>query len=387
MNRVPYYWRFSAFYFFYFGSLGALIPYWGLYLQALGFDAKAIGEFMAIILGTKLIAPNIWGWLADHTGRHIALVRVTSLLTVLSFLGVLVTDTYLWLALVMTTFSFFWNAALPQFEATTMAHLKTQTHRYSQIRLWGSIGFIITVALFGWLFEYVRVTLLPILLVGLLAGIWLTSWLVPEKITRQHDNNTESFYQVLKQPAVIALFSVCFLMQASHGPYYTFYSIYLEDYGYSRYLIGQLWALGVIAEVGVFLVMHHWLKSYRLNSLFIISLALTGGRWLLIGYYVESLPILLFAQLLHGASFGLFHGVAMQLIRQSFADHQMGRAQALYGSLSFGAGGVLGSLVSGYMWDSLGASTIYLSAAVTCAVAVWISWQWVGRIQENNLNK
>lgn len=388
MNSVPYYWRFSAFYGFYFGSLGALIPYWGLYLQTLGYDAKAIGELIAIILATKIIAPNIWGWLADHTGRHIALVRVTSLLTVLCFLGVLIGDSYLWLAFVMAMFSFFWNAALPQFEATTMAHLGTQAHRYSQIRLWGSVGFIAAVVLLGWLFEYVSITLLPIILASLLAGIALTSWLVPEKITTpRQSNNTESFYQVIKQPAVIALFLVCFLMQASHGPYYTFYSIYLQDYGYSRDLIGQLWALGVLAEIGIFLVMHHWLKHYRLNSLLTISLAITGGRWLLIGYSVESLPILLFAQLLHGASFGVFHGVAMQFIRQYFGDHQMGRAQALYGSFSFGAGGAVGSLISAYTWDSGSAHLSYLWAAATCAVAVWISWQWVGRIQENRTNE
>ena len=383
MNTVPYYWRFSAFYLLYFGSLGALLPYWGLYLQALGFDAQAIGELIAIILATKIIAPNIWGWIADHTGRHIALVRVTSLSTVLCFLGMFVGHSYLWLALVSFAYSFFWNAALPQFEATTMAHLGAQAHRYSHIRLWGSIGFIITVMLFGWLFQYVSVTLLPTLLIGLFAAIWLASWLVPEKVTAQALVSTDSFYQVIKRPEVIALFLVCFLMQTSHGPYYTFYSIYLEDYGYSRDLIGQLWALGVIAEVGVFLVMHRWLKCYRLSRLLIISLGLTSGRWLLIGFYVESLPVLLFAQLLHAASYGMYHGVAIHLIRQCFADRHLGRSQALYSSLGFGAGGAVGSLVSGYTWESAGAQVSYLWAAVICLVAVWISWRWVGCIQES----
>jgi len=373
------YWRLSAFYLFYFGSLGALMPYWSLYLKELGFDAQAIGELIAIILATKIIAPNIWGWIADHTGRHIALVRLSSLLSVLCFLGVFLGNSYLWLALVFTAFSFFWNAALPQFEATTLAHLGTQSHRYSHIRLWGSIGFIITVVLFGWLFQYVTITLLPTFLIGLFAGIWLTSLLVPEKATAQLSVSSESFFKIVKRPSIIALFLICFLMQASHGPYYTFYSIYLEDYGYSRDLIGQLWALGVIAEVGAFLVMHRLLMRFRLRHLLIISLGLSAVRWLLIGYYVESLPILLFAQLMHAASFGMYHGVMMQSIRQTFADRHQGRAQALYSSLSFGAGGAVGSLVSGYTWESAGAQMSYLWAALICGVAVWISWQWVGR--------
>lgn len=378
LKIVPYYWHLSAFYLFYFGSLGALIPYWSLYLKNLGFDAQAIGELIAIILATKIIAPNIWGWIADHTGRHVALVRLSALLTILCFSGVFLGNSYLWLALVMGMFSFFWNAALPQLEATTLAHLGTQAHRYSQIRLWGSIGFIITVMLFGWLFQYISITLLPIFLISLFSGIWLTSLLVPEKTTTQSSLSSQSFYQVLKRPEVIALFLVAFLMLASHGPYYTFYSIYLEEYGYTRNSIGQLWALGVVAEIGIFLIMHRLLIRFPLKHLLIISLALTAIRWILIGYYVESLPILVFAQLLHAASYGLYHGVAMHLIRQYFTDRHQGKAQALYGSLGFGAGSAVGSLISGYTWESVGAQMNYVWASIICVIAIWISWRWIG---------
>ncbi len=377
MNGVPYYWRLSAFYLFYFGSLGALMPYWSLYLKELGFEAQAIGELIAIIMATKIIAPNIWGWIADRTGRHITLVRMSSLLTVFCFLGVFLGESYLWLAIVLGLFSFFWNAALPQFEATTFAHLGSQAHRYSHIRLWGSIGFIITVVLLGWLFQFISILWLPSLLISLFCGIGLSSFLVSEKTTLPSTVSDESFYQIIKQPSVIALFLICFLMQTSHGPYYTFYSIYLEDYGYTRDLIGQLWALGVIAEISVFLVMHRLLMHFSLKFLLIISLSVTGVRWLLIGYSVESLPLLVFAQLMHAASFGMYHGVIMQLIRQTFSDRHQGKAQALYSSLSFGAGGALGSLISGYTWGNVGASLSYLWAALICGVAVWISWQWI----------
>lgn len=374
---IPYYWRLSAFYWFYFGSLGALMPYWSLYLQAQGFESQAIGELVAILLVTKIIAPNIWGWIADYTRRPLLLVRLGSLFAVISFAGVLFGQSYLWLAFISVVFSFFWNAALPSFEATTFAILGAQSHRYSQIRLWGSVGFIVTVVLFGYLFDYLSITSLPIFLLILFTGIWLTSLFIPETQTTTTSLATESFNQVIKQPAVIALFLVCLLMQASHGPYYTFYSIYLDNYGYSRQLIGQLWALGVIAEIGVFLVMHHLLTSINLTILLIISFGLTGGRWLLIGYYPEFLSILVFAQLLHAASFGVYHGVVMQLIRQRFVDHHQGKAQALYSSLSFGLGGALGSLISGYTWENFAPFVSYGWAAVACGLAVWISWRWI----------
>ncbi len=376
METVPY-WRLSAFYLFYFGSLGALIPYWGLYLQSQGFSAEDIGKLMAVILITKLIAPNVWGWIATRTGRHLDLVRLSSLLAVICFCGVFVSHHPLWLVFVMAIFSFFWNAALPQIEAMTFAHLGEYFHRYSHIRLWGSIGFVITVVLLGWLFEQFDITLLPILLVGLFTSIWLTSLLVPEHDRDYLAVSQETLHQIIRRPAVIALLVVCFLMQLSHGPYYTFYSIYLEEHNYNRSIIGQLWALGVIAEVGAFLVMHYWLARFKLCTLMIASLILSGLRWLMIGYGANYFLLLVAAQLLHAASFGLFHGVSVQFIRRHFPGRIQGQGQALYSSLSFGAGGALGSFASGYIWENLGMEMTYVLASMICGIAVIVSWRWL----------
>ena len=72
--RIPY-WRLSSFYFYFFGLLGALLPFWGLYLREQGFSLGQIGQLMAILVGTKLVAPNAWGWLADHTGHRLTAIR------------------------------------------------------------------------------------------------------------------------------------------------------------------------------------------------------------------------------------------------------------------------------------------------------------------------
>ena len=374
---MNYYWQLSVFYLFYFGSLGALVPYFTLYLHTLGFNAETIGELMAVIMATKIIAPNIWGWVADKTGKHMLLVRLGSILATLFFAGIMFNQSYGWLVIILFLFSFFWNATLPQFEAITFVLLGNQSHRYSMIRLWGSVGFIITVALFGWLFQYVNIILLPILLTGLFACIWLTSLLIPEQAANNFSTSSESFYQILKRPTVIALFFSCFLMQLSHGPYYTFYSIYLESHGYLSSTIGSLWALGVAAEVAIFLIMQYLFANFATSKLFTLSLITAAIRWLLIGFYIESVTLVIIAQLLNAASFGLYHAVAMQLIRQHFSDNHQGKAQALYGSLSFGVGGAMGSLISGYTWEIYGASANYLCSSIICIIATLVSWRWI----------
>jgi PPP family 3-phenylpropionic acid transporter len=366
------YWRLSGFYLFYFASLGALLPYWSLYLKSLDFSITEIGQLMAILMATKIVAPNVWGWIADRTGQRMRIIRMASLLAIISFAGVFVTDTFWWLATVLVVFSFFWNATLPQFEVTTMNHLGDDMHRYSGIRLWGSVGFILAVAGLGVLLGHYSAAVLPYVLLGLFVLIWINSLCVPESAAGHLPLDQEPLRRVLRRPVVLSLLAVCFLVQASHGAYYSFFSLYLEGFGYSTTVIGQLWALGVLSEIGVFLLMPVLMPRFGARNLLLLAVVLTTLRWLLTAFYADNLIVITLSQTLHAASFGLYHAVMIFIIHSLFTGTHQGRGQALYSSLSFGAGGAAGTLVSGYLWSGLGPQAMYLVAAAIslCAVAV-----------------
>jgi len=364
----------SSFYFFYFASLGALIPYWALYLESLDFTPRQIGELMAILMATKIVAPNIWGWIADHTGRGMGVVRLGSLLAMLSFTILFFGQSYLWIAMVMLLFSFFWNAVLPQFEAVTLDHLGAEQQRYSSIRLWGSVGFIVVVAGLGPALDSYGVELLPWVISGLLVAICIAAWGVPERKAGDPQQPEHSLLRILIRPQVLVLLVACFLMQASHGPYYTFYTIYMEQHGYSRSLIGQLWGLGVLAEVGIFLMMHRLVSRISLPILLFYSLLLAAVRWICIALWAEYLYVMLFAQTLHAASFGVFHASAIALVHRFFIAGHQGKGQALYSSISFGAGGAVGSLYGGYMWEQFGPPSAFLVAALLALAGMMLTW-------------
>ncbi|MDH5435982.1 MAG: MFS transporter [Gammaproteobacteria bacterium] len=376
-NNITPYWRLSGFYFFYFASLGALIPYWSVYLKSLGFNYAEIGELFAILIATKVIAPNIWGWIADHKGKRMMIVRLGSLLAMIAFIGVFFVTSYWGIALAMIVFSFFWNAVLPQFEATTMTHMQDEPHKYSSIRLWGSVGFIVAVAALAPVLEKYGAGLLPTFLFILIAGIWLMSLTVPERAAGHLHISHERLRSILVRPEVAGLLIASFLMQASHGPYYTFYTVYMEDSGYSRTLVGQLWALGVLAEIGIFMLMHRLVPLFGLRNLLLASFIFTSARWILIGGFVDMLGIMILAQILHAASFGIFHACTIQLIHRFFKGKHQGKGQALYSSFSFGAGGAVGSLYGGYVGESMGPEYAYFISAIICVVAFAISWRMI----------
>ncbi|MEY3218896.1 MAG: hypothetical protein RIT27_253 [Pseudomonadota bacterium] len=373
-SSLPYR-RLSGFYFGYFAALGVIVPYWTLYLQALGFKSGEIGELMAIWMSARIVAPTFWAWITEQIGYPMRIVRYSILATTFCFSLIFGVDDFWQSAAIMLLFSFFWNAALPQFEVVTLTHLGAQLHHYSRIRVWGSLGFIVFSLGMGKLLEIESLLIIPFVIFGIFIGTWLISLSVPESKSLHHETVSLPFKEILFQPAVLALLMGCFLMQASHGVYYAFYSPYLTLQGYSKTWIGALWSLGVLAEIVLFLLMPYLSARFNQKTLFLTAFFLAGLRWLMIAWGANMIIVLLSAQLLHAASFGLYHVVSIQLISKYFSGRYQGRGQALYGSVSYGIGGSLGTLYAGYLYE-IDPQWSYLGATFFCVIAFLII-KWV----------
>lgn len=377
MSDLPY-WRLSGFYFFYFAFVGAMSPFWGLYLQSLSFDAFEIGVLMSLLQVMRIFAPNIWGHIADRTGRRTPIVQIAALGSALAFAGVFFGSGFWWLFAVMAALSFFWSASLPLVEAMTLSHLRERTDAYGRIRLWGSIGFILMVVGLGYAFDYVAIAWLPWAVLAVMLGIAAFARAIPEAEILPHAGDHVPVWDVLKRPEVASLLVACLLMAAAHGPYYTFYSIYLVDHGYDKSTVGWLWALGVLCEIGIFLVIPRIFKRVTPRRLILASFALAAVRFLLIAWGVESAWLVWGAQTLHAFTFGTYHAAAVALIHRHFRGRHQARGQAFYTSLSYGIGGTLGGVASGLTWVSPGPAWTFTLAAASAALAWVVYALWGG---------
>tara|TARA_R110001583_G_scaffold93602_2_gene236553 strand:+ start:572 stop:1723 length:1152 start_codon:yes stop_codon:yes gene_type:complete len=372
------YWRLSSFYFFYFALLGAIAPFLGLFFQSKGFDEVEIGTLMAVLMGTRIIAPNIWGWLADRSGQRIRIIRTGSLLTLMIFSAAFWAETFLHWALLMFGFSFFWNAVLPQFEAVTLLALGVDQHSYSRVRLWGSIGFIFAVVILGWLFDWLEIGLLIPVMWGLMLLVWLASLCIdPPSESRVEGERLSGLWSIIKRPPVLSFFAVYLLLQLSHGPYYSFYSIYMSEQGYDKTQIGLLWALGVVAEVLMFLVMHRLLGWIGLRVMVQLGMAVCALRWLMIALLPDQLWAVLLAQLFHAVTFGCLHAAGIALVHHFFPASHQGQGQALYSSIGFGVGGALGAFLSGWIWNQYDGTTMFLFAVSISLLGWLLAWRGI----------
>lgn len=361
--------RICAFYACYFATIGVLLPFLGLYLRHSGFQPVAIGQLMAVLMAMRIIAPGLWAWLADVSGRRTVLMRSAAVAAPFLFAGLAAGQGFAWAATSLALFGCVWGGILPQFEANTMDHLGPEPQRYGRMRLWGSLGFILAVVGGGWLFSGDRVGLVPLVALGLLAMTGLATLLTPAAAGRQHQGDGGGLLRVLARREVLGLLVGCILLQASFGPYYVFFTIYLRDLGYATETAGLMWAWGVAAEIAVFAYTPRLLQRWPPHGLLTAALLATAVRWLLTAWFPDSLWMLLLAQTLHMAGFGISHAVAVWLVHRYFGGRLQNRGQALYTSLGFGLGGAVGSLMAGYLWDFPGPAAAWLTAALLAALA------------------
>jgi PPP family 3-phenylpropionic acid transporter len=357
------YLQLSSFYFFYFSCLGAFLPYWPLYLNDKNFSAYEIGMITGVMIGTKIIAPNLWGWIADKTGLRHRVIQLGTFCSFVIFMFASTIENFSSMLTLIFFFSFFWNASLPQFEAVTMNALGSSYNKYSQIRLWGSLGFIISVLSLSVLTNKFGISVVPLCICFYLFLTWLVTLFIksPDTISKTHNN---SLMSIVMKPAVVGILISCFLMQLSHGPFYAFFAIYLSENSYNTNLIGIIWSLGVIAEILIFMKISSWIPKYGLQNLFIISFVFAVARWLLISFFADNIILVVIATLFHAITYGMYHAVSISLIHEYFTGELQGRGQALYSSVSFGLGGSIGSFYSGYFWESAGGSTVFLYASL-----------------------
>ena len=367
-NSIPQI-RLAALYFAFFAYVGGYSPYVTLYFQSIGQSAQAIGILLAISQAIRVFSPPIWAWLADRTGARLQLLQVALVLSALCFAGFFFTTSFAGLAFVLLVQSFCAGGVNPLAETITFAALRDAVAKYGSIRLWGSVGFIAAVLGVGYQLDHAPPSAMLWSVLAMLIAAVLVSWTLPVTAVPAHVKG-ERVRSVLRRPAVIALFTACFLMSMAHGPLYAFYTIHLAEHGYAKSSIGWLWSLGVIAEIVVFWMMPRWLHASTLGPVLIATFVCAVVRFALVGWFPKVVVAQLIGQILHGATFGAYHVCSIALVNRWFGEAGRARGQALYASISFGAGGMIGSAASGWLWESVGPAMMFSIASGVAAVGL-----------------
>ena len=361
--------RFSVFYFFYYAALGAFTPYIGRWVDSMGHGGYVVGGVLGLWYASRIAAPPAWN-AALQRARAPGLWFVGACAaTLLCFSGFTQARGAVAILAVMACFGLAYNAAMPQFEAMTLAALGPRSADYGRIRVWGSVGFLFVASSYGWLMDRLGDASFPWIALPLFAGMLAAAW--PHRNDRppEHLDSVHDAGHLWKRPGVRRFLLVALLMQVGFGAFYVFYTLHLQAAGHSGAVVGGLWALGVIIEIALFWQAPRLIARFGAARLLQACLAATIGRWLVVAWYPESLPLMALAQVTHALGFAMFHACCMRLMADFFPGGRAAAGQSLLYGFSGGVGGVLGAAMAAVAWERSGGALAFSLGAAVVAVA------------------
>jgi PPP family 3-phenylpropionic acid transporter len=366
--------RLAAFYFIGLASMGLYGPYWGLYLKSLAYSPLQIGIIMALPPLANLIAPGISGSIADKRGRRVDMLRWLSISTALLFSATLINNTFLWQLTSLFAVFLAFTAMTPLVEATALSYLQGKTHQYGKIRVWGTVGYIMLAVIGGYVTEKVGIHILPLLLLFLLGCVALGSFALPPDQTVPHKATVQgNFFAATRKKDPLLLYISCFFIVLAHGIYNGFYSIHLMEQGYNKIVIGGMWMSATVSEAVFFMLSSYLLVNFSVKKVYILSFIVASLRFVMIGWYADTVWLLVILQLLHGLTFSMHHAASMVYLEKFYSPSLLSRAQALYSAFPYGVGAALGGIMAGAVWTSIGAAWVFTLAGGLAFIGLLIS--------------
>ena len=364
---------------------GALFnPYLPLWLKSMGLDLVVISLLCSIQPATRMFAPYVWGAFSDRSGERVKLIRLAAFLALVASVGFWLRGGVGWLSVVLLLMYVQISGMMSMNEAA-VTHAVSHggvfnPALYGRVRLWGSLGFMLAVLAAGAWYEHVGMSSFPLIATCSLVALLLSTLYVPDAKEVPHAAGSVRavpLAPVLRRPEVRWFFSSVFFHILSHMGIYTFFSLYLDALGYSKTMIGLLWAVSVTVEIGWFFTQSRWMHRLSLSGWLVLGAAVMVLRMVATASMASVLWVLVLVQALHALTFAAHHSACMALVSHHFPGALRGRGQALYIVIGYGTPGVIGGLLGGQLSEHLGLASVFwgtsamAAMACLCACKVW----------------
>ncbi len=360
--------RLRLFYFLYYGSIGAFLPYLAPYLKGLGFSGAEIGTVQMVgplVTGPAALA---WALAADRLGAPGRVLAMATLwaLAAIAFLPLAHTPGAV--AAVLFFNSLGAAAVVPLVDSVAVEWVRTRPGlAYARIRLFGSLGFIAVAQGLGLLLsargDRPGDVAVPLAVVVAVAGYAVTARGLPAPPRPGGRPGLADLRALLADRRLLVLLLASALHWAGCAPYHVFYGVFVRDLGLPAAATGLGMAVGVSAEVLVLLAFSRLQRRFSPRALFALAFAATSLRWWLLSRSGGPVSVV-GLQVLHGLTFGAFWGSAVEAMSVLVPARLRSTGQALFGAVVFGGGNALGYQLSGLGYDHYrSAAPLYAWAA------------------------
>jgi len=354
----------SLFYYFYFSIVGIYIIFLPKVLSEVGYGASEIGIIFAASPLVRFILPFLFIKGMQLTPKVfnaslflIVLSALSFYLSLESFYALLFSNIVLGVGM---------SLVLPYVETIALHSIGKEI--YGKARLFGSLGFIVVALVLVKFLSSAYIALDFLFIMTFLTAI--TAFKVQKAFPQELKQKREERHNDINLLKDWQLWLGFVLVQMSFGAMYNFFTIYETDHGISLDTTIYLWSFGVLIEIIMFFFQGKLLHNNLLKILQFTAFSAVI-RWFLVFAFPQNLGILFFAQSLHALSFALFHSAAISYLFHLYKNK--GLAQQLFSGMSYGLGGLLGALLSGYIYEWYPAYLFLSSSVIAFGAFVFIS--------------
>ena len=344
-------------YFLYFGVMGIFLPYFNLYCYHLDFSGFQIGTLSALRSVVMIVFALIWSALADRFQIRRPLYILCNIISTVLWIFFFYTTDFGAMLVIMLFYTVFYAPIISFLEAFTMDVLGEEKKSYGRLRVWGSMAFIITVLVLGKVIDEYSIEIIIVLIFcGSLVQASISTKIPDIRIKKKAAFTSKA--KVLLTPRVVVFLFCAFLMLVSHGAYYGFFSIHLEELGYGNTFIGITWALATISEILVMIKSDWIFKRFSMENVLVFSFMVAALRWFAL-FFAKSSSAILLLQLLHAVTYGTFHIASILYIDSLTPPEAKTLGQAANNAITYGLGLMVGFFISGYFFESIGSFRLF----------------------------
>lgn len=359
-------------YFFFFMSFGIFMPYINVYYRQIGLSGVQIGLINTLSPLFGIFSGPLWGMISDRFGivRRILMVGVFG--TILSALGISAVRIFVWILPLAAAYSLFSSALTPLLDSVGLHFLGEYRQEYGRLRIWGSIGFIISSWTFGHILEKLGLHALFYGYAVTMLFVLVTLFWLPAVKPELNSSVLSGLSELVRHPAwLVFSISLVLLGLASNGAY-IFLGIYIVELGGNEVLIGTAMSLGAIAELPFMLFSAPLITRFGSRNTLAMAYFFYAIRFFLYGIMPSAVWVLPIS-LMNGITFGLYWVSAVSHANDLAPDNLKATAQGLL-LATLNLASVLGGIIGGLIYDQFGLAFLFRSYSALVVIALGLLW-------------
>lgn len=365
----------------YYMALGSLSPYIALYFQRSGLSGVQIGILSACILAMTSLTAIPWGTVVDRFQLHHRVLRIAFLFPAVIIFVLSRTSAFALMIPLVLGYAFFITPIVPLLDSSALAIARIGPASFGEIRVGGTIGWIISVWLVGVLIQAYDARLLFYAYAAFMGLTFVYVCFRPPPRAAVQVPAWGDLRTLLTDRSVVFFLLSIFLVAMGSGAVSNFFSLYMDGIGARESMIGVAWALAAVSEIPVMMYAGHIMRRIGAAGLLKIAFFVYALRWLLLSFTRQP-GLALALQLLHGLSFAAFLTAGVTYLSQRTPEGLGMTAQAIFNVVSFGLASFAGALAGGYLYDHAGMALFFqIFSMITLAglLLFWLSSARIGR--------